>query len=344
MPEEKRAGGKAGNSISSIVGAAMDEAIEDHPDFFDETAGWGEEEATLDFGDSGEAEDEVDEPAGNGVPPKETAKSNGIGIDKVLQELEATNPEYAKVVRGLQAEYTKSRQASDENVQLKKEMETIVKEWQEIKASADDEDEPDGEELIEEDALTTQVKGMYENMDPAHKELFSYMMQELGVEWAQKNGFVKMSDIDARETQKQQAEARNSVLRGAVDQGIEEYGELFGDRVDGKFVINPEIRDKVQSVYAALGGSNYQGTLLDIFKMACADDIVAYKLSNPKPSQPEERSPLQKRLNAMKVASGTTTATANPNFYTGERNKKGRLKESIYDVAKKASRHTMFSV
>ena len=349
MAKETQAREGEGSSIADIVSASMSEIASENPDFFDETAHWSEDDPSLEFGDSSDLEDgEEDETQEDeGVPVKETTSSGGVGIDKVLQELDRTNPEYAKVVRGLQSEYTKSRNSAKEVDELKSEMATIVKEWQALKdQTANNTEDEDGEEdeLIEDSELSQEAIELFENMDETHKELFTYMLNQLGTRWAQDNGFVKMSDIEEREAQKQAKDQRNTKLKTAVDHGIEEYGELFGSRDEsGKFVINPEIRPKVETAWKEMGGESYEGTVLDLFKYACADEIIQYKIENPKrPSQGDDT--LTKRMRASRVASSSSVSQSTPSFYSGNKGKNGRRKESVYDVAKRASRHTMSNV
>lgn len=346
MPEEKQAREEAGSSIADIVGASMSELVEENPDFFDETANWADEDdPALEFGDS-EAGGDPDESQEDDVPVKETA-SGGVGIDKVLQELDRTNPEYAKVIRGLQSEYTKSRQSADEVEQLREEMKGIVDEWQKLKeeTAEDGEDDLGEQEPIEDSDLSQEAVELFENMDETHKELFTYMLNQLGTKWAQDNGFVKMSDIEQREAQKTASETRAQQLREAVNAGIEEYGDLFGKKNDdGKFVLNPDIREKVEATWKSLGGASYKGTMLDLFKIACADEIIEYKLSRG-PSQDSAGSNiLNKRMRANRVANGSSNARSTPTFYNGEKSGNGRRKQSVYDVAKRASRHTMSSI
>jgi hypothetical protein len=224
-------------------------------------------------------------------------------------------------------------------------MSGIVAEWNALKDEAtDDEDYDEG---VDEDVdeLSQEAQGMYENMSPAHKRLFGIMLRENGTEWAKDNGYVRMEDVEQRETQKQQVEERRTVLVSAVDQGMEKYGELFGYRdAGGKFVPNAELKGKMTDAYNFLGGNTFKGTLLDVFEYGCKEEIFAMRDSAPqvRPTGVDEL--LAKRVRASQGANGSSSGKgAPPNLYDNSRNEKGRRRMTIADVAKRAARHTMLT-
>ena len=249
-------GGGLLSVISGITNDTMNEIAEINPDMFDETAHWTEDDAALlefDRGDSSDEDGLVEDNENEDVPPQGETASGSVGIDKLSEAVrENLGEDYYNALKGIQAQYTRDRQSEselrasqDEVATLKAEMSGIVAEWNALKDEAtDDEDYDEG---VDEDVdeLSQEAQGMYENMSPAHKRLFGIMLRENGTEWAKDNGYVRMEDVEQRETQKQQVEERRTVLVSAVDQGMEKYGELFGYRdAGGKFVPNAELKGR----------------------------------------------------------------------------------------------------
>ena len=92
--------------------------------------------------------------------------------------------------------------------------------------------------------------------------------RELGPEWAAENGYIKDADLAVQAEQ----DARSSELTSALDDGINRYGDAFGSRVEGRFVLNEEAKAKMASVYARLvknlpEGIQFPGTVLDVFEI-----------------------------------------------------------------------------
>ena len=198
--------------------------------------------------------------------------ARGVGIDAVLQEAEdKLGPEYARVIRNLQGEYTRGRQ---EIADEKRAREELTERFDKISSQLEDLNSSSGEGL-EDDSDTSALQSA---ITDDHRQLFRMMLSELGPEWATENGYVKTGDLSRMKQQEEAVSARQSELNDSVSMGIERYGDAFGHRSeDGKFILNPETKERMATVYERLTrnlpeGVQFPGTVLDIYELTFSGD------------------------------------------------------------------------
>ena len=199
-----------------------------------------------------------------GTAPSPSASQNK-GIDVVLEKVqELLGDEYSRPIRQLQGEYTRGRQeiASERAKfdELSGKMEQQLERLDNYEfVTPEDEDHA---------AREQEVDNLKAAITDDHRSLFRVMLAELGPEWAAENGYIKDADLAVQAEQ----DARSSELTSALDDGINRYGDAFGSRVEGRFVLNEEAKAKMAPVYARLvknlpEGIQFPGTVLDGFEI-----------------------------------------------------------------------------
>jgi hypothetical protein len=232
-------------SIRDLIEESTNEHV---PEFDDETAYEDdpapEEEGANDFDELLEQE----------------TPARGVAVDELLRDVESNlGSDYAQAIRNLQADHTRwhqnkntiddAQRVVEENRQLQQELKEAL---DEVRGIGEEEENQIDEELL---------SGVTED----HRTLFRALLGEIGPEWATQNGYVKQDDLNARD----QAVENNRVMAQAADAGIADYGDHFGSRDgDGRFIINPEIRQEMEETYNRLGGSSFGGSLLDVYRIA----------------------------------------------------------------------------
>jgi len=222
------------------------------------------------------------------------------GIDVVLEKVqELLGDEYSRPIRQLQGEYTRGRQeiASERSKfdELSSKMETQLERLDNYEFVTP-EDEADA-------AKTEEIDNLKAAITDDHRSLFRMMLSELGPEWAAENGYIKDADLTAKAEQDAVVAARTSELTGALDSGIDRYGDAFGSRVDGKFVLNDEAKARMAPVYSRLvqnlpEGVQFPGTVLDVFEITFGGEGVTKRTSE------------QERIDSILGASGVATGSA----------------------------------
>ena len=114
-------------------------------------------------------------------------------------------PEYARVIRDLQAEYTRGRQEISEE---RKRTEDLTGRMEEHLRKMEEFEE---DEYSESDEETDQLQS---TITDDHRDLFRLMLGELGPEWAEEHGYVKSDDLTRmREQQTAVSERRDELKR-----------------------------------------------------------------------------------------------------------------------------------
>ena len=247
---------------------AINEASEDYDlDPFTETV----EDAELDelLGSSNQSHTS-DEGEDTSATESSLEPQRGVGIDAVLQEAEdKLGPEYARVIRDLQAEYTRGRQEIAEERRRTEDLTGRMEEQLQRMEELND------EELSESDEEIDQLR---DTITDDHRDLFRLMLTELGPEWAEANGYVRSGDLNRMREQQVAVSQRRDELNDSVDVGIERYGNAFGYRAeDGSFILNQEAKEKMTPVYERLTknlpeGVSFPGTVLDVFEITFGGD------------------------------------------------------------------------
>ena len=242
---------------------SIDEASEDYDlDPFTETVEDMELDELLGSSDQSHNPDE-----GEDTPETESSlePQRGVGIDAVLREAEdKLGPEYARVIRDLQAEYTRGRQEISEE---RKRTEDLTGRMEEHLRKMEEFEE---DQYSESDEETDQLQS---TITDDHRDLFRLMLGELGPEWAEEHGYVKSDDLTRMREQQTAVSERRDELNDSVDVGIERYGGEFGYRAeDGSFVLNQEAKNQMAPVYQRLTrnlpeGVSFPGTVLDVFEI-----------------------------------------------------------------------------
>tara|TARA_R110000824_G_scaffold372146_5_gene562264 strand:- start:371 stop:1363 length:993 start_codon:yes stop_codon:yes gene_type:complete len=256
------------------------------------------------------------------VPPTDTAGNKGI--DVVLEKVqELLGDEYSRPIRQLQGEYTRGRQ----------EIAAERTKFDELSGKMEDQLErldnyefvtPDDEEA---EAENQELDNLKSAITDDHRSLFRVMLAELGPEWAAENGYINTADMTAKAEQDAVVDARTSELTSALDDGIERYGDVFGSRVDGAFVLNEESKAKMAPVYARLvsnlpDGVQFPGTVLDVFEITFGGEGVTRRNSE------------QERIDSVLGAGGVARGSAAGGTGSQAWYKKG---ESLGNTIRKAA-------
>ena len=279
------------------------------------------EVADLD-GETDTAEDTPEGLSGEGKDQGKTEETGkGVAVDRLLRDVRETlGPQYEHTIKQLQADHTRwnqnktlidqARAVVDENRKLQGELRGALDELNK---------NLDTEEVSEEDEAMEQLLA---TVTPDHEKLFRALLEKVGPAWATANNYVKKGDIEQREAQRQAAEARRTQVVSAIDQGIQQFGEVFGKKeANGAFILSDEAKSRMEPVYNRLGGPNFQGTILDLFLIACPDLVAR---AGPRSGRTQN----ERAMRAV-VESRSTPSTVSDKIY-----KKG---DSIRSVARRAA-------
>ena len=283
---------------------AIEEVSEDYDlDPFTETVEDMELDELLGSSDQSHTSD-----VGEDTPETESSlePQRGVGIDVVLREAEdKLGPEYARVIRDLQAEYTRGRQEIAEahrtTEDLTERMEDHLQKMEEL----DEEESSEADEEV--------IDQLRSTITDDHRDLFRLMLGELGPEWAQENGYVKSDDLTRMRDQQAAVTVRRDELNDSVDEGIERYGGSFGYRAeDGSFILNQEAKEQMTPVYQRLTrnlpeGVSFPGTVLDVFEITFGGDEAG------RASAGRDRVEELGRLGG--IANGSAGGTSSLNWY-----------------------------
>ena len=301
-PEDQR---QVGNEEeTSTFRDLIESATEDLDlDPFSETVEDAELDELLGSSSQADAGTEAGETQGT-VPPTNT--TGGVGIDVVLERVEEMlGPEFSRPIRQLQGEYTRGRQ---EIAAERQKFEDLSGRMEEQLSRLDNYEfvTPDDE------AAQDEQDNLRAAITDDHRSLFRLMLSELGPEWAQENGYVKASDLEQQAQRNAAIDARTSELSSAIDEGIERYGDSFGQRIDGKFVLNEQAKEQMANTYARLvnnlpEGVQFPGTVLDVFEITFDGEGASKRNS--------ENARISGVLGATGVATGTSNGVGNLSWY-----------------------------
>lgn len=248
-----------------------------------------DEQGVEDSDDADNVHDDADEsPADvNGKAP---------GIDTALKFLDDNNPDLASVVRAQirDNQTLRQRQKSIEE-KLEDAVNTAVQSAL-AQAQPDETDEDDGE------------------YTPEQIEQAKQVLRSLGV--------VTKEDLE----QEQNKKSLSDYLSGAVEQGIEQFGELFGRVEDGKPVISEGALERIKAENQRI---QQYGTITaaDLFKLSHFDDLLKQAEERGRKTAGNITQQRTKKLNGATTATTTAPGTPLPNLRG-----KSRKDDSVRDV------------
>ena len=193
-------------------------------------------------------------------PNGETGDQSGKrpGIDTVLNDIEREfGSDHANVVRGLQTQYgTMSAEWKQAQMDLREAMLDV----QQMRNESGQGQQ--AQQQTKEPAIDPDLK----RVSPQQWQMFDKM--------AAARGLVYKEDLEAEQLQEDQAD----YLDDDIDKGVSDFGEDFGQRDEsGKFVINPNVRDKIQETHARLFDGERGPTVQDLYKLSEFDKSVEQK-------------------------------------------------------------------
>ena len=314
-----------GSQETATLDSILDEVFDEMPDGVqvqgDDLADTADADAAFEEGaDSEDGDDEIEAEAEeddeaedeDASPDKDTAPVTDYA--EAIRIIEETNgKQIADLIRGRMSDWSRAQNeakaATDEARAMQQELKATLAEIQESLGTQET------EETAEEadDDLPAGIT-------PAHIELFDKMLESRGKAWAEKNGWVKKDDveavIDTKASATAAATARVQTHQTAAREAIAAYGENFGKIEDGRFVLSATAKARMEPVLQRLGGKDFPGTLMDVFKAAYSpEELIAFK-QKAKPVTPKDSGRVTKLRNANSVDTKANGVPTKPTIYT----------------------------
>jgi len=251
------------------------------------------------------------EPVGNTVI-EETPPVNGaavpeaedsgpmIGVDQALRILkEHGGEEAANTLLEFQRGFTRAQSERSEVDRMRQELRTGLDELEKVRTQVTQqtpEQEPEPDEL---DKIPTE-------------------QQELLQLWLNKNGYVSQQELTARERERALREMSDTSNQRASQTWGEDFGHFDGA---GKFLINPEARDKMAPVFDRI--VNQKGlTFEDMFVLSSFETLMEKSKEEGRRETQNARNvrdtEMSNRLNGTGVAGRSATGASEPVLYDSE--------------------------
>lgn len=185
---------------------------------------------------------------------EESESTRKPGVDEVLRVLEEAGhgPEYAEVVRDYQRTYSRLNNERNEIDRMRQELREGLEELGEMREEVDASAPPPEEEDAELSKIPSEQQALLQR-------------------WLKANGYVSQEELSARENQRM----IQDLTQGSNKQGVETWGEEFGHfDGDGKFLVNPEARDKMAPVFDRLVNQKAL-TFEDMYVLSNFEELIS---------------------------------------------------------------------
>ena len=257
----------------------------------------GEENANADV-ETAAANEEAVTPGGDREVSESSESDRKPGVDEVLQALEESHgPQYAEVLRGYQRNNSHLARERTEVDDMRQKMRDGLDELEQLRGNITAQaPEPDQEEDAELSKIPQEQQVLLDR-------------------WLKANGYVSQEQLSQREQQ----QALSELTQDANSRGVESWGDEFGHfDAEGKFLVNPEARDKMAPIFDRL--VNQKGlTFEDMYVISNYDGLIEQakevgrrEAQNAANTRETERST---RLNNARVAGRSATGASEPVIY-----------------------------
>ncbi len=201
------------------------------------------------------------------------------GVDKVLAEAsEKLGPEYAEVIKGLQREMVQGNEIDSLRSQLQARIDEVEQALGDVQGEGTGETEEDPLDAIPEDQM----------------DLLRLVLE--------REGYVKRSD--------QEAEDASEFAESLHQKGVEEWGEDFGQIVDGEFIPSDEAKAAMEPVFSRLV-EQQNLTMFDLHVLANYDSLIEQaKTAGAEAERTRIREASQNRVSGLQRANGVAVRPA----------------------------------
>lgn len=282
--------------------AEVDQDVET-PDLATMQNEWAQREIETMLGNARQADDEQgdtdldesDNVRKTADEKKPNVNQRAPGIDTALKFLDDNNPDLASVVR---AQIRDNQSLRERQKSIEENLETAVQNAVQTALQLRQAEEPDDD-------------GDY---TPEQIEQAKQVLRSMGV--------VTKEDLAQEEQQK----SLTQYLNGAVESGVQDFGDLFGRIEDGKPVISEGALERIRAENQRI---QQYGTITakDLFVLSHFDELVKAAEERGRRSAGAQTAQRQKKLNGAATALGTAPDMPRPNLRG-----KSKKDDSIRDV------------
>jgi hypothetical protein len=210
--------------LETAMNGIENTAVQDLEDSDETDETVSEEEGKSKEAEEDQSSEEEEESEEEGSEEEETARKYS-NVKEALLAIKELDPAAAKVLEGLQPEYTRLKNEEADIVRLKSELRDGLQQLKDIQGQLEEEEEPEGEDPL--DHIPQDQKALLD-------------------EYLRRNGYVKQDDLESKEMVEQQ----NTISQTAIDEAIEMWGDEFGTiGEDGSLVLNPEMKARMAPEY-----------------------------------------------------------------------------------------------